>query len=212
MSFQTNIYNMSYKDQLILSGKINDVGEYARINIPKSYRRGIEIEYGINLGRKSIIAFNTTLSQNKIENFTEYVDQYDANFEYLGQKQNNLKNTDISFSPNLIGGISLSHKPLPKLGILINTKYVSKQYLDNTSSEARSLPRYMTTDFKIDYTINLPKVKHLRLNLLINNLLDALYVSNGYSFGYIQDKTRYDYNYVYPQAGVNGLLGLELKF
>ena len=105
-----NIYYMDYRDQLILTGQINDVGAYARVNVANSYRAGIELDGGYLITRKLGLAGNLTLSQNKIQEFTEYVDEFDASFNYLGQREIVHENTDLAFTPNMIasGAINLS--------------------------------------------------------------------------------------------------------
>jgi iron complex outermembrane recepter protein len=210
-AFLANFYHMRYSDQLVLSGKINDVGEYSRINIPRSYRTGLELEWSNQIHEKFQINLNSTFSDNKVINFTEFIDQYDADFNYLGQQQNNFSKSPISFSPALIAGASLEYSPIKNLFMLVNNKFVSKQYLDNTGSNNRSIPSYFTTDLKINYLLKTSKIQEIQINLLVNNLLNAQYVSNGYTFAYLVNKDRSDFNFVYPQAGVNALMGVTIK-
>jgi iron complex outermembrane receptor protein len=209
--YGVTLYNMTYKDQLILTGQINDVGDYTRTNVKNSFRRGIELESGITLTEKISLAFNTTLSTNKIKVFDEFLDVYDADFNYLEQKKTEYKNTDIAFSPSLISGLSIQFKPLSWFDILINNKYVARQYLDNTQQKSRSLNPFFTTDILLTSSIKIKNIKEVKFNLLINNLWNALYENNGYTYGWILEGNRQDNNFYFPQAGINGLLGLSIK-
>ena len=130
---------MQYKDQLILTGKINDVGNYTRQNVKNSFRRGLEAEFSYDASKFLVVSGNVTLSENKILNFKEYVDQYDADFNYIVQQEIIYKKTHIALSPSIIAAAGVEIKPLKKLSIKLTEKYVGKQYLDNTSSEEKSL-------------------------------------------------------------------------
>ncbi|HMP32680.1 MAG TPA: TonB-dependent receptor, partial [Saprospiraceae bacterium] len=210
LTYAVTLYNMNYKDQLILTGQINDVGDYTRINVDKSVRRGIEMELGYALHKKLSLAFNTTLSSNKINEFNEFLDDYDTDFNYLGQQQTMYKNVDIAFSPNVISALSVHYHPLSWLDILVNNKYVGRQYLDNTQSVNRSLNPYFTTDIKFTSKIKTSFLKEAQINLLVNNLWNRLYESNGYTYGYLYEGRREDFNFYFPQAGLNGFLGLSI--
>ncbi|MEO6832618.1 MAG: TonB-dependent receptor, partial [Chitinophagaceae bacterium] len=148
-----NAYYMRYKDQLILTGKVNDVGAYTRVNVPKSYRAGLEAEAAWKPLSWLVLNTNATFSQNKIESFTEYVDNYDDNSQLSIEH----KNTDIAFSANLIAAGGASFSPF-RQGIWkafsaeILGKYVSRQYLDNTSNNGRSLDPYALCDLRLRYT------------------------------------------------------------
>ena len=97
-AFNANFYYMYYKDQLVLTGKINDVGAYTRTNVPNSYRTGIELQLKYSLNKKYSTSYSVTLSRNKIKEFTEYIDDYDQFNQVAIQHYN----TDIAFSPTLI--------------------------------------------------------------------------------------------------------------
>jgi iron complex outermembrane receptor protein len=154
-------YYMLYKDQLVLTGKINDVGNYTRINVPDSYRLGLELQGGVSLRSWLKANANLSLSRNKIKSFTEYLDEYDADFNYLGQESIEHSNTDISFSPSVVGSFSLNFLPVKNLEISLSGKYVSKQYLDNTQNNGRVLDAFFVQDLRCIYTIKkkLPKTK-----------------------------------------------------
>lgn len=211
-----NYYYMSYKDQLVLTGQINDVGAYTRTNVPESYRTGIELQGAVIPTHWLTIHANATISQNKIKSFTEYYDNYDdPNGNQVMIEHNN---TDIAFSPNIIGAGGLTLRPFRKMSmgqkfeIDLLGKYVGKQYLDNTSSDARSIDAYALGDVRIRYSIKAKPFKELGLNLMLNNIFDKKYESNGYTYSYRYGGENTTVNYYYPQAGFNWLLGLTMKW
>jgi iron complex outermembrane recepter protein len=211
LNYAVTLYNMNYKDQLILTGQINDVGDYTRVNVDKSVRRGIEMEVAYQVNKKVGVAFNSTLSSNKISEFKEFLDDYDTDFNYLGQQQETYKNVDIAFSPNVISALSLQYSPVSWFDILINNKYVGRQFLDNTQNVGRSINPYFTTDIKFAVKVKTPIFKDVQFNLLVNNLWNSLYENNGYTYGYLYEGRRDDFNFYFPQAGVNGLMGVSIK-
>ena len=198
---------MDYKNQLVLTGQVNDVGNSIRVNVPKSYRMGIELEGGIALDRAWKWNANATFSQNKIADFTEYVVDYDNG----GYQEIKHGKTDISFSPNVIVGSQLTYTSVKNVELALLTKYVGKQYLDNTSSEDRTLDAYLTNDIRLIWTLTPRWAKQISITALFNNILDETYSSNGYTYGYIYGG-RIQENFYYPQAGRNFLVGLNLKF
>ncbi|MBC3784809.1 TonB-dependent receptor [Spirosoma utsteinense] len=208
LAFTANAYYMNYRNQLVLSGRLNDVGAANRVNIPISYRAGVELEAGARLAKKLRWNVNATFSQNKVRNFTEYLD----NFDNGSQESRDYRETDISFSPNVIGGSQLLFTPAKGLELGLLSKYVSKQYLDNTSNESRSLDAYFTNDIRIIYAIKPRFAQEITFTLLFNNVLNELYESNGYTYAYISEgKVTADNGY-YPQAGRNFLAGVRLRF
>lgn len=209
LQYNVTLYNMAYSDQLILTGKINDVGEYVRINIPNSVRRGVEMEVFAEVLPKFLVRGNITLSQNKIKEFTEYQDQYDADFNSLTQKEILLKNTDIAFSPSVIGALSLDFEVFKSCHISLANKYVGRQYLDNTQTKARSIPSFLTNDLMLTYNTTCKNVKEMSYRFQINNITNAKYSNNGYTFGYAVDGQREDFNYYFPQAGTNFMFGVS---
>lgn len=212
---RANGYLMAYKNQLILTGEINDVGGYTRTNVPSSYRAGFELETGIYLlDKKLALGMNLNVSQNKIKTFTEFIDNYD-NYDSLGnmiQDQVVHSNTDIAFSPNIIAGITLSYQPVKSLSINLLSKHVGRQFLDNTSTESRSLNPYYITNLSISYTNTSLLKKELVFSVLVNNLFNYKYENNGYTWGYIAGGTRTVENFYFPQAGINWLGRVTLNF
>ncbi len=202
-----NYYLMDYKDQLVLTGEINDVGAYTRVNIPKSYRTGIEIEGGYRIFNRLHVAANATLSQNKIVQFTEYIDDYDT-WEQVAVTHSN---TDIAFSPSIIAGGQILWEPINNLLLNLMPKYVGEQFLDNTSSRDKMLNAYFLTNLSARYTIEDVVFREITVGVLVYNLFDQLYESNGYTFSGFSGGELYHYNYYYPQAGRNFLVSLTLK-
>jgi iron complex outermembrane receptor protein len=208
-----NYYLMNYKDQLILTGKINDVGAYNRINVPKSYRMGVELEAGYLVTKKISLTGNVTLSANKIKAFDEYIDNYDT-YDSNGNMIQTIihhTNTDIAFSPNLIASFGASFQPVKNMEITILSKYVGKQFLDNTSSSNRMLNAYYLTNLTASYSLFHWGLKEIKLGVLVNNVFNFLYENNGYTWGYIYGGKRIAENFYYPQAGRNFLLRLIVK-
>ena len=208
LSFTANAYYMNYRNQLVLSGQLNDVGAANRVNIPLSYRAGLELEVGARLAKTLRWNINATFSRNRIGNFTEYIDNFDTG----SQESRQYRKTDISFSPGVIGGSQLLFTPTARLEMALLSKYVGKQYLDNTSDESRKLNSYVTNDIRVIYSVKPKFAQEIAFTLLFNNVLNELYESNGYTYAYISEgKTTADIGY-YPQAGRNVLAGVRVRF
>lgn len=199
---------MRYKDQLVLTGKINDVGAYTRTNIPNSYRLGIELQGSATFSKWIKTSANLTLSRNRILNFTEYIDDYDTG----GQKEKSYEETDISFSPSVIGAATITITPIERLSIDLLSKYVSTQYLDNTSNDSRKLDAYFTEDVRVIYSFNRRPFKNIDLILQVNNIFNKMYEPNGYTFSYYYNNQLTTENYYFPMAGRNFFTGINLKF
>lgn len=202
------LYNMSYKDQLVLTGEINDVGAYNRTNVDKSYRRGIEFEFGWKLLRTLQWTGNITLSENKISDFQEYIDNYDS----TAQRVIDHGTTDIAFSPSVIGKSMIEFVPVKGLSFSLISSYVGNQYLDNTTNKDRQLDAYFLNDLRIAYNFKTKWIREIGVNITIYNLFNTEYESNGYTYGYIYGGTQTVENFYYPQAGVNFLAGIHIKF
>jgi iron complex outermembrane receptor protein len=214
-SYNANFYYMGYQDQLILTGQINDVGAYIRENVPMSYRAGIELDAAFSLSKYFTLGGNLALSRNKISNFTEYIDDYST--EDFRQESINYKNTDIAFSPNIVSSAILEYHPVKNLSINWLSKYVGRQFLDNTSNVSRSLNAFLTNDLRISYQVQPRYFKSLEFNLLVNNLFNEMYEPNGYTFSYFVpgdtgNRELVTENYFYPMAGINFLMGVSFKF
>jgi len=208
VAFSVNGYMMNYKNQLVLTGRLNSVGDPIRTNVADSYRMGVEVEAGVKVAKTLKINANITLSNNKIKNFTETVPNYDGGADGLNQ----FTETNIAFSPSTIFGSQILYNPLKNLEIGFLSKFVGKQYLDNTTNEKRKLNSYFTNDLRAIYTIKGKTLKEVNFSFLVNNIFNTLYESNGYSYSYIYEKQTITENYYYPQAGTNVLMGVNLKF
>ena len=205
-SIAAGIYYMHYKDQLVLTGKINDVGAYTRTNIDKSYRTGVELELSTKISGKFYLSANATFSRNKIQDFVEFIDDYDVG----GQQEIHYGKTDISFSPSAIAGLNLGFLPIPNLELGLFSKYVSKQYLDNTSNESRKLNPYFTQDIKAIYSFNKNILRKVDIMVQVNNVFNTFYEPNGYTFSYVYNNKLSTENYYFPMAGTNWMLGLNI--
>jgi iron complex outermembrane receptor protein len=203
-----NAYGMFYKDQLVVTGKINDVGGNYRQNVDKSYRLGIELDGSYTISKQFVVNANAAFSRNKIKNFTEFTDDYDNG----GQLVKNYDLPDISYSPNTVFFGELVYKPISGFAIALQSKYVSKQYLDNTQNNDRTINGYLVSNARLGYDFKFAGVKNINLGLLVNNLFDKKYESNGYTYGYLSGGSRVTENFYYPQAGTNFLLSLNVKF
>lgn len=229
LTFGVNLYHMFYKNQLVLTGNINDSGAPIRINVPNSYRAGVELSGKALLGPHFMADANATFSQNKIKDFTEFVDDWDTG----NQASFDRGTTDIAFSPNLIayGRLTLgASQNFAKNGLgfslALAGKHVGKQYLDNSSNENTALDAYTTFEAQVRYVLRPSFCKEISLNLLVQNLLNAKYSSNGWTYRYLSsdDYTSSDpytrrengdfYNQTgyFPQAGRNFLLGVTIGF
>jgi len=213
MTYGINGYYMQYKDQLVLTGELNDVGAPLRINVPNSYRRGVEAELSVSPNENLKLAGNVTLSQNKILQFDEVLYNYTDGFDVEKVPH---RNTDISFSPSVINAAQIGYtfhnrEKTNSLEITIIEKFVGKQYMDNTQDDRTSIDPYLVNDLRFMFNLGSPRHLDLAVNFTINNVLNAQYVSNGYTYSYIYE-TRITERFYYPQAGRNFLLGLGLKF
>ncbi len=206
-SIQGNVYYMNYRNQLVQTGKLNDVGAYVRTNIPKSYRLGVEIQGNVRLNNIFSLSANAALSQNKVLDFAGIYYDADNNAHTL-----QFGNTDISYSPAFVGGYILTAKPIKNLNIDLVGKYVSRQYMDNTGNKASSLDPYYVNDLRFNYIIPQPLFRELGVQLMLNNIFNNLYQPNGSTYGmYANGKVVPD-NYYYPMAGFNFFAGVNIGF
>ena len=202
-----NAFYMRYKDQLVATGEFNDVGSAKFINIPKSYRLGIEVESTINIIDKLILQPNVTISSGKSQDF---------NFQLNGNLEN-LGSTNLSYSPNLVAGNRFSYLPVKGLQLSLLSKFVGEQFMGNIDSDVSKLDSYFINDFNFSYDWQINKgIKSIVFSALVNNIFDVEYESNGYFYTYDDDSSGSTITYggagFFPQAGINFLLGMSLKF
>jgi iron complex outermembrane receptor protein len=207
--FDVNLFYMDYNNQLVLTGEINDVGAAIMNNVRDSYRQGIELVAGIFPVKKVRWDVNVSLSRNRIRNYTDYVDDWD---NWPAQVITGLGETSLSFSPGLVGGSRLRYEPIGGLSISLLSKYVGKQFIDNSSSDSRVLDPYLVNDLQVQYRI-LPRfMKEISLNLMLNNFLNEQYETSAWVYRYYYGGEEYKMDGYFPQAGINFMAGLSLKF
>ena len=202
------IYNMSYNNQLVLTGALNDVGSPLRANVEHSYRRGVEWAIGAKISEELSFRGNLTLSRNKIKQFNDVLYDYTNGFEEIVTL---IEDTDISFSPSTIIGGILNYKLTSNVNLGYRVKHVGTQYLDNTGNEDRQLNAYTVSDFTVHINPILKFAKGAKVIIEARNLFNALYASNGYSYSYIYGDTITE-NYLYPQAERNFMVTLGIDF
>ncbi len=211
-AFGANVYHMYYRDQLALNGQINDVGAFTRVNIDRSYRLGLELMGGLQLLPTLRLDGNATFSRNQIQYFKEFIDSYDVDVNWLTQETREHRNTNLSFSPNVIAGIELSWQPLRPLQMTLSNKYVSRQYIDNTSDVNNVINAYTFTNARLRYVWQPRFAKEIAATLLVQNIFNTLYETNAWSYRYVYDGAPALDQGFYPQAGTNFLLGLSIGF
>ena len=225
---QINLYAMEYRNQLIPTGKISDVGEYIRINVPYSYRRGVELSVQYQMSQSLQLQANATLSRNRVREFVEYIDNWDTGQQLTRTHQN----TPLAFSPERIAAASASYTHSTSWGIFrINPtwKYVDDQYLDNTGSVHARIPAYHLLNLHLHFERSIFQKAQLRMSLHLINLLNRKYVTGGWIYrfytthpdwipasdkAYITDEGDGFYNYsaLYPQATRHGMVTFQLEF
>lgn len=207
-NWSVTLFNMQYKNQLVLTGMINDVGAYTRTNIPSSFRRGIEITGSWKPLQWLDAGGNISFSSNKVKNFTAYYDNYDNGT----QETEFIKSGNIALSPAVVGGYTVNIRPVQKLSITLSGKYVSRQYLDNTSKKERSLDPFFQQDLRVAYVFQPKFLKSLEISGNVNNLFNNLFEPNGYTFSYFYSNNFYTENYFYPMAGIHFFLSVKASF
>ena len=210
-SFNTNLYLMEYNNQLITTGEVNDVGAYIRENVKKSRRFGVEFTNVLN-SKDFYVNSSLSLSRNLVYNFNETLYDYGADFSQYNIIENKYGVTDLAFSPGVLLNNHFEWKANKFLSFILNSKYVGKQYLDNTSNEKRVLKDFLINDFKIQTNLTNNVFNNLFFKIEINNIFNVKYSSNGYTFGYYGGM---DYevreNYFYPQATRNIMFSISIE-
>jgi len=212
--FGANFYLMDYTDQLILTGEINDVGGFSRTNIKDSYRLGVEIEGAYRFHSMFRWSGNLTVSRNKIPLFEEHSDMYDNNWNWVGTDVRTYENTDIAFSPSWIAASNFRFSPLENTHVILESKYVGKQYIDNTMNSNRMLDAYLVNDLRLVYGLRSQYFRELEVVVQVNNLFDVQYETNAWIYkGVVGDHGLITIEDGYfPQAGRHFLAGLNVRF
>lgn len=221
-SLGANIYFMYYHNQLVLTGKINDIGEALTENIPVSYRSGIELMGSVRPLKSLRWDVTATLSRNRVIDFVQTVNVVDADWNNTGESvSTTYHNSPIAFTPNIMGNSMITFtKNHFELGL--QSIFVGKQYVDNTGLNDRRLPSYFLNNLRLSYTLPLKDIRSVGLTLMVNNLLNEMYISNAWSSPSISatpsnpvyngNSPVNNYFGCYPQAGTNFLAGITVKF
>jgi iron complex outermembrane receptor protein len=212
-----NLYYMDYSDQLVLSGQTSDIGEALTVNVPDSYRMGVELTAAVRPCNWFNWNANLTLSRNKIKNFTETLTTYDKDWNEISPTVTNYGSTDISFAPKVIANncFNFIYKNFTASAL---TNFVGRQYLDNTQSRSRSLDSYTTTSLRLDYTFRPSFCKELTLGFNVYNLFNAKYESNGGAGGDVEydesskSEQKVYWTWLFPQAGTTCMGTVSIKF
>ena len=206
--FNTTLYGMYYHNQLVRTGELDQTGDPLMTNVDKSYRAGIELSAAYRPVRFFTWHINGGFSINRILNYVHYVEDW----ENGGYVEQHLGNTPIAYSPNIIIGNDLTFTPLKDFNISLITKFVSKQYMDNSGDDTYVLKPYTYTNLRLSYTFHFKCLKDLELFVHVNNLFNTKYETNAALYtGYYGGEISYN-PYYFPQAGINALGGVRLKF
>ena len=208
-TFGANLYFMDYHNQMVQTGKLTDIGYKLMENVKNSYRTGIEIEAAVPIIKNMLrVDANVTLSQNKIKDYVAYYDIYKTE----EQEEELFNNTQISFSPDIVGMASITYQPIRPLMFNLMGKYVGKQYLDNTQNDDKSLPSYFTTNLSAGYTFENTQLGTISIQGFVNNLFNKKYSANGYAETAIYDGVASHWVGYYPQATRNFMVKLTVAF
>ena len=199
-----NLYYMHYRNQLIPTGMVNDGSDALNINVPDSYRCGVEVTAEWHIAKWLTANGNLTLSRNKIRNYIDLL----ADSPTYGE---NLGTMTIAYSPSCIASLGVDFH-LKGFSAMLHTRYISRQYLTNNQTEALSLEGYCVTNLDLGYTLPLDASRSMRIGVCIYNLFNSEYCSNGYGYSYMWDGTRYDEAYYFPQAPLHALANVTIKF
>jgi iron complex outermembrane receptor protein len=224
-SGEINAFYMLYKNQLVLTGALNDVGGAVRTNVKDSYRAGLEFSGKVKITSQVNWGVTATLSTNKIKNYHQFFASDDGTLV-----EEVLAKTDIAFSPSLTGSSVISYSPIKGGEIAFITKYVGKQYLDNTMNRNpegfgiapdnaanpyaanRLLNNFFVNDVRLRYSFSVRSVKNITVGLQVNNIFSEKYESNGATYPDIESGHVINYNYYFPQAPRNFMASLSLGF
>lgn len=213
-----NFYYMKYKDQLVLNGKLNEIGEAMAENVPDSYRMGVELQAGVKITEWLRWDLNGTFSRNRIKDYVGYVSNYEASTwnDLYTQTAVEKGNTTIAMSPSFIGNSVIAFN-LKGFSAQFTSQYVSRQYLDNFENKEDSLDPYFVSHLNLAYTFKLPHVKAITVGCTVYNIFNEKYETNGYSQTCALVSADGSYKLssdprFYPMAGTNVLAHLTFSF
>ena len=209
LSLGVNLYYMKYKDQLVPTGMVNDGDDALNVNVPDSYRRGVELSASWRATGWFTVGANATFAQNRIENYVDALKDSPTYGKELGDRT-------IAYSPDVIANAFLDFH-YRGFEAVLHTQYVGKQYFTNNENNALSLDAYCVTNLNLAYTFRTRSARSVRLGLLINNLFNAEYESNGYGYSYMDTwsgpaPVRIDEAFYFPQAPLNVLANVTVRF
>ncbi|HUU99685.1 MAG TPA: TonB-dependent receptor [Bacteroidales bacterium] len=211
-SLAVNFYGMIYKDQLVPTGELSNVGYPIMTNVDRSYRLGAEFSAGFMPFNYLEWNFNITLSRNKIIDFTEHYIDYNTSDWSSEYKSKKLGAVDIAYSPSLTGSSDLAVKIAPVIKMHLISKFVGRQYFDNTMNSERMLGPYFINNIRIDFEPEIRNTRSTGLSLLVNNIFNAKYESNAYGGNWYEDGVEKSWAYYFPQAGIHFIVKLDVKF
>lgn len=211
-SFSVNLYSMIYKDQLVPTGELSDVGYSIMTNVDKSYRLGAEISAGLKPSSFIDWNLNLTLSRNKIINYVEYYTDYNTSDWSSAYKSKSLGTVDIAYSPSLLFTSDLAFRLLKMLDLHLISKYVGKQYFDNTMNSDRTIDPYFVNNVRLDFTPHISHTDRVEIQLLVNNVLNVKYENNAYGGNWYEDGSEKTWSYYFPQAGTNFMVRFLVRF
>jgi len=206
-SYSAGFYYMYYVDQLVLTGKLNDVGNPVRTNVDNSYRMGLELEFSVRPAKILSWTGNLCLSRNRIASFDEVLYDGSGVVSVI-----NHRNTPIAFSPSVTAYSTISYRLPAKLQLDIVDHYIGKRYLDDTGNETRKLHPYQLTDLRLRRTFTSRTLKEFSFSIALNNITGVTYESAGASYPFIAGGRAVNSNYYFPQAGINFLAGINVRF
>ncbi len=214
--FGVNFYFMNYYNQMVQTGKLNNVGYKLMENVKDSYRTGLELEFAVPLWNDKIhIDVNSTFSKNKIKNYVAWFDHYDnqENWNKKDQIYKEYGTTNISFSPNIVSTVGITWQPTSEFYLNLLSKYVSKQYLDNTSDDTKSIDAYFVSNLSAGYIFKKTTIGTFNLQAYVNNLFNKEYIANGWaSTDTFANGSIINWIGYYPQAIRNYTIRLTLSF
>lgn len=211
-SIGINLYEMIYRDQLVPTGQLSNVGYSIMTNVDKSYRMGVEFIVGLKPLDFIGWDMNLTLSRSRIMDFTEFYTDYssvDGSSQYLSR---NIGQVDIAYSPSVIASSDLRFKLRKGTELHLISKYAGKQYVDNTMSRERMVDPYFVNNIRLDFEPEIRNLKDVQFQILVNNIFNEVYVSNGYGGNWYEDGVEKSWSYYFPQAGTNFMVKIGLKF
>lgn len=212
LSFNANLYGMIYRDQLVPTGELSDVGYPIMTNVEESYRTGLELIASMKPVKNLDITINTTLSRNKIPGFISYYLDYNTSDWSSEYKNSDLGTVDIAYSPGATASGDITYHINGRLKLSITGKYVGKQYFDNTMNDNRKIDPYFVSNLRITFTPEIRITKSAEFQILVNNLFNNLYISNAYGGIWYEDGNERTWAYYFPQAGINFLMRANIKF